>query len=109
MTEITIAIVAPTLGGVLSFFLWYNKRNSETVQRSFDLLHKSNEQIERKVDEIRLDVAKNYVTNEDLLNHIKNEEEWHKVMHDEVKDIKNDVRGTRNIINRILMDGNFFK
>ena len=107
MVELSIALIAPTLGGVISIFIWFNKRNSETVQKSFDLLYDSTQKIERKVDEISLDVAKNYVTNDDLTAHINGEEEWHKLMHEEVRDIKADVKGTREIINRILIDGNF--
>ena len=103
----SIALIAPTLGGVISIFLWFNKRNSETVQRSFELLHQSTTKIEKKVDSIGLDVAKNYVTNDDLTAHIKAEEDWHKLMHDEVKELKGEVKGTRETINRILIDGNF--
>lgn len=107
MVELSIALIAPTLGGVISIFLWYNKRNSEAVQKSFDLLHISTSRIEQKVDTISLDVARNYVTNDDLTAHIKGEEEWHKVMHDEVKDIKTDVKETREVLNRMIIDGGF--
>lgn len=107
MAELTVALIAPTLGGVISIFLWLNKRNSETIQKSFDLLHSSTSKIEVKVDAISLDVAKNYVTNEDLATHIKGEEDWHKIMHDEVKDIKTDVRQTREILNRMIIESGF--
>ena len=107
MAELSMALIAPTLGGVISIFLWYNKRNSEVVQKSFDLLHISTSRIEQKVDDISLDVAKNYVTNDDLTAHIKGEEEWHKLMHDEVKDIKTDVKETREVLHRMIMDGGF--
>lgn len=107
MTELSIALIAPTLGGVISIFLWFNKRNSETTQKSFDMLYECTTKIERKVDNISLDVAKNYVTNDDLTAHIKNEEEWHDVMYDEIKDIKKDVKETREIINRIIINRDF--
>ena len=107
MTEISIALIAPTLGGVISIFLWFNKRNSEITQKSFDLLYECTAKIEKKVDTISLDVAKNYVTNDDLTVHIKNEEEWHGVMYDEVKDIKRDVKETREIINRLIIGREF--
>ena len=59
--EIIAAILGPTLGGMISLSMWFNKKNSDHVRDGFDRLTKTVLIIERKIDDVRLDVAKNYV------------------------------------------------
>ena len=45
---------------------------------------------------MRVDVAKNYVTNEELVAHIKGEESWHAAINGQIDDIRTDIRDIRN-------------
>lgn len=86
--EITAAIIAPMLGGVVSLILWQARKNSEGINTKIDNVHSCLHQVERKVTDISVDIAKNYVRNEDLTKHIESEEEWHQQHHDEVKELR---------------------
>lgn len=99
--EIIAAILGPIAGGVVSLYLWQNKKNYEFINSNFTNLNTNVNVIERKMDDLRVDVAKNYVTNEDLLLHIKGEEEWHNSIDRRMDNINNDIKGLKNSLDRI--------
>ena len=47
-------------------------------------------EVSRKVDDVQLDMAKNYCTRDELKDHIDKEEEWHDQHHQEVKELRRD-------------------
>ena len=96
--ELIAAVIGPVLGGVVSLFLWQNKKNYEFINSGFRNLDTTTNVIERKLDDLRYDVAKNYVTNDDLMTHIKGEQEWHQHMDCEVSNIRKEISDVRNII-----------
>ena len=102
--EIIAAIVGPILGGSISITIFLQKKNAEFFQKSFDRLHGSVESIERKVDDLSLNVAKNYVTNDALTAHITGEEAWHIRFGDEMSQMRDEVIGTRVIVDRMWLD-----
>lgn len=89
------------MGGFVSLYLWQNKKNYEFINGNFSNLNTSVNVIERKIDDIRVDVAKNYVTNEDLLLHIKGEEEWHSSIDKRMDDLSREVTHMKNSLDRI--------
>ena len=93
--EIVAAIIGPVLGGVISLGLFLNKKNSDFISKGFDNISIHMSSIECKVDEIRLDVAKNYVTNDVLTAHIKGEEDWHLRFNDDLSNIRDDISQIR--------------
>ena len=99
--ELILALVGPLAGGAISVFVWSNKRNYDTMTSGFSSLNTTVNVIERKMDDLRVDVAKNYVTNEDLLLHIKGEEEWHNSIDRRMDSLSNDVKELRNGMERI--------
>ena len=101
--EIIAAIIAPVLTGTISLSMYLNKKNNDFINRGFDRLHGTIESIERKVDDLRLDVAKNYVTNEELTAHITGEEAWHIRFGDEMQQMRDEVTGTRVIVDQMWM------
>ena len=102
--EIIAAIIAPVLTGTISLSMYLNKKNNDYISQGFERLHGTVESIERKVDDLRLDVAKNYVTNEELTAHITAEEGWHVRFGDEMAQMRDEVTGTRVIVDRMWMD-----
>lgn len=99
--EIVAAIVGPLLGGVVSLALWLNKKNSNHIENGFSKLGDHVTIVERKVDDLRVDVAKNYVTNEDLVEHIEGEEGWHNSMREQMSSVRTEIRDVRNSIDRL--------
>ena len=102
--EIIAAIVGPILGGSISITIFLQKKNAEFFQQSFNRLHQSVESIERKVDDLGLDVAKNYVTNEQLTAHITGEDAWHVRFADEMGQMRSEVTSTKVIVDRMWLD-----
>ena len=101
--EIIAAIIAPALTGTISLSLYLNKKNNDFINAGFERLHGTVESIERKVDDLRLDVAKNYVTNDTLTAHITGEEEWHVRFGDEMQQMRDEVTTTRVIVDQMWM------
>ena len=104
--EILAAVIGPVLGGVVSLFLWQNKKNYEFINSGFRSLDTTTNVIERKLDDLRFNVAKNYVTNDDLANHIKSEEDWHKHMDEQVLTIRKEISDVRLIIETNQLEDN---
>ena len=102
--ELIVAIVGPMLGGVISLGLFVNKKNSEFMSTEFNRIHESVTVLDQKIDDLRVDVAKNYVTNEQLTNHITSEEGWHVRFAEEMAEMRDEVTTTRVIVDRMWMD-----
>lgn len=90
ITTIT-GIIAPILGGLISIAIWQAKRNSQQVQDGLKGLHDCIHEMSRKVDDVQLDLAKNYCTREELQRHIDREEDWHDQHHTEVKELRQEM------------------
>jgi hypothetical protein len=102
--ELLAAIVGPILGGLISLGLWLNKKNSNHIEDGFNKLGSHVTVVERKVDDLRVDVAKNYVTNDELVDHIKGEEIWHKSMNDQMASVRSEIRDVRNSVDKLHYD-----
>jgi len=98
--ELLTAILGPIVGASVSLLVWVSKKNSEQLQHGFSCINTTINVIERKIDDMRVDVAKNYVSNDDLRNHIKSEEEWHVKFTEELSEMKKDIREMRNYMDR---------
>ena len=102
--EVIAAIVAPTLTGLISVSMWMNKKNTEYIKDGFDKLTSNVQMIDEKIDDLRVNVAKNYVTNDQLTNHINSEEDWHIRFGHEMQQTRDEVTATRVIVDRMWMD-----
>ena len=99
--EIIAAVLGPVAGGVVSLFLWQNKKNYQFINSNFSNINTTVNVIERKIDDLRVDVAKNYVTNEDLLLHIKGEDEWHSSIDRRMETLNVEIRLLKNSLDKI--------
>jgi len=88
MSTIIAAILTPVLGGVVSYIIWQSKKSSDQVNEGLSNLHDCVHEVSRKVDDVKLDMAKNYCTREELRDHIDREEDWHDQHHQEVKELR---------------------
>ena len=87
-TELIVALAGPVLGGMISVIIWQAKRNSNSITTGFESLHNCVHQVERKVEDLQVDVAKNYCTRDELRGHIEREEDWHDQHYNEVKELR---------------------
>ena len=71
------------------------------MSQEFSNLNHNVRSVERKVDELNLEVAKNYVTNDVLTNHVNGEEEWHVAFNKELVELKMDVREVKTKLDNI--------
>ena len=102
--ELIFAVVGPVLGGIISLGVFVTKKNSDMMSNGFDRLHNSVDAIDKKIDDLRVDVAKNYVTNDQLTTHIQSEEGWHLRFGEEMSEMRNEVTTTRVIVDRMWLD-----
>ena len=99
--EIVAAIIGPLLGGVISVGVWMNKKNSEYITRGFEKLGDNVQAIERKIDVVKYEMARNYVTNDTLNAHIAGEETWHQHFNNEMQEMRQDLREVRRHTNKL--------
>ena len=99
--EIVAAILGPILGGVVSVAVWTNKKNSEHVSKGFEKLGDTVRAIELKIDTVKYEMARNYVTNDILNAHIAGEETWHQHFNNEMQEIRQDLREVRRHTNKL--------
>ena len=102
--EILLAVLGPMMGGLISVVVFVNKKNGEFMTTEFNRIHESISTISEKVDDLRLNVAENYVTNDQLTNHITSEESWHVRFGEELAQTRDECTATRVIVDRMWMD-----
>ena len=102
--EIVVAVLGPLMGGLISLVVFVNKKNGEFMTTEFNRIHERLGDINEKVDDLRFDVAKNYVTNEELTAHITGEDAWHVRFGEDMQQTRDEVTATRVIVDRMWMD-----
>ena len=88
MTTIIFSLAAPVLGGLISVAIWQAKRNAAQVEGGLKNLHSCVHEVSVKVDEVQLDIAKNYCTKQELKDHVDKEEDWHDKFSEDLNDMK---------------------
>ena len=87
-TELVVAVVGPVVAGMVSLIIWQSKKNTESINSGLTSLHDCVHQVERKVEDLSIEVARNCVTREELARHVTVEEDWHNQHHTEVKELR---------------------
>jgi hypothetical protein len=95
MEAVVVALIGPLLGGVISVGIWMNKKSSEHISSGFDKLGDNVRAIELKIDGVKYEMARNYVTNDVLNSHIAGEETWHQHFNNELREMREDIREVR--------------
>ena len=89
--EVVAAIVAPFFASVVSIALWQSKKHYEFITENFSRLTTTTNVIEQKIDDLRFDVAKNYVTNEDLARHIEEDNHLEERISSQLHEFRDDL------------------
>lgn len=69
--ELVVAILGPLLGGVISVTVWQIKKESEFIRTNFMAVHENVAKIEEKLDELKFDVAKEYVSRDEVTERLE--------------------------------------
>ena len=88
MTSIILSLAAPVLGGLISLAIWQAKRNTSQVENGLKNLHECVREVSLKVDDVQLDIAKNYCTKQELKDHVDKEDDWHNKFSDDINEMK---------------------
>jgi sRNA-binding carbon storage regulator CsrA len=89
MTPLVLAVVGPTVGAVLSIILWLTKRNIEDMTST---LTKVND----NVVALSVEIPKTYVTKDELLIHIRSEEQQHRHANEQLLEIRAELKELRS-------------
>ena len=55
--EIVVAILGPMMGGMISLFVYVNKRNGQFMTTEFNRIHSTLTRVDEKIDDLRVNVA----------------------------------------------------
>lgn len=88
MTSIILSLAAPVLGGLISIAIWQAKRNTSQVESGLKNLNDCVREVSLKVDDVKLDIAKNYCTRQELKSHVDKEDEWHNKFSNDINEMK---------------------
>ena len=93
--ELIAAVVGPVVAGTISVMLWIGKRNADQMDKSVTLIMTTMTTLEDRVEECRLEVAKNVVAQEtleivkqDLRDHIEDSRRMHNEMTHDLREVK---------------------
>ncbi len=84
--ELAVAILGPIVASGLSLIVWINKRNTDRLDSVFESITS----LERTVEDMHIDMVKDYVTKEELKDHVmEGRDVTTKIMSDmaEIKDM----------------------
>lgn len=95
--ELAAAILAPIFGGGMSLLIYFGKKNTDRIDKGFLNLTNGLQSIERTVQELSLDVVKNYVSHDEMRAHEAQESIWHQHMEGEFNGLRNEVQDYKRI------------
>jgi hypothetical protein len=90
-TDLIGAVVGVVGSGIIALLGWSNKRNSEMMVQ----ITSSVAAIERVVTEMRIELPTRYVTKDELLRHIQNEERVHESINDQLIRLREELISIR--------------
>lgn len=95
--ELIAAVIGPVLGGTLTVLIYFGKKNTDRIDKGFQNLTNGLQAIERTVQDLSLDVVKNYVTHDEMRDHEKQEALWHQHMEGEFNGLRSEVKDYKRL------------
>ena len=100
--ELVAAILGPIFGGGMTLLIYFGKKNTDRIDRGFLNLTNGLQSIERTVQELSLDVVKNYVSHDEMRAHEAQESIWHQHMEGEFNGLRNEVQDYKRIAHVLI-------
>ena len=95
--ELIAAIIGPLVGGSMTILIYFGKKNTDRIDQGFQNLTNGLANIERTVQELSLDVVKNYVSHDEMSAHEEQEGRWHEHMENEFNGLRTEVKDYKRI------------
>ena len=95
--ELIAAVIGPVLGGTLTVLIYFGKKKTDRIDKGFVTLTNGLQAIERTVQDLSLDVVKNYVTHDEMRDHEKQEALWHQHMEGEFNGLRSEVKDYKRL------------
>jgi len=93
--EILVASLGPVVAGVFGVFVLGVKRTPSKDNQSIEMLKNELVLVSHKLDNIGLDVAKNYATNEDISRVVNSHEDFKSQFSKTISEIHQEIRELR--------------
>ena len=95
--ELIAAVLGPIFGGGMTLLIYFGKKNTDRIDRGFLNLTNGLQSIERTVQDLSLDVVKNYVSHDEMRSHEAQEAIWHQHMEGEFNGLRTEVKDYKRI------------
>ena len=95
--ELIAAVLGPIFGGGMTLLIYFGKKNTDRIDKGFLNLTNGLQSIERTVQDLSLDVVKNYVSHDEMRSHEAQEAIWHQHMEGEFNGLRTEVKDYKRI------------
>ena len=90
--EIIAAVLGPVITGCVTMIIWTSKKNTERIQSSISDMHTGVTKVERKVEDLGLEVAKKYVTTDWMVRQMEAENRANDEISDRLESLASDLK-----------------
>ena len=89
--EVIAAIVGPIVGAIIGTGAYVSKQNMERSDRHLQEISENMEVISNQVTALQVSLPTNYVTKQELANHIQSEERFHQDMLFQLRELREEL------------------
>ncbi len=89
--EVIAAIVGPIVGAIVGTGVFLNRQNVLRTDRQLQEISESIEVISHQVTALQVSLPTNYVTKQELANHIQSEERFHQDMIHQLRELREEL------------------
>lgn len=90
--EIIAAVLGPVITGCVTMIIWTSKKNTERIQSSISDMHIGVTKVERRVEDLSLEVAKKYVTTDWMVRQMEAENRANDEISDRLESLAADLK-----------------
>jgi hypothetical protein len=93
--ELIVAIIGPVAGAVIGTFGFMSRRNINLTDTQLNAIAENVEVISHQVTNLQIQLPTSYVTKDEFARHVRNEENFHNKMIDELRELREEVIALR--------------
>ena len=89
--ELIAAILGPAMGAIIGVAGFMSSRNLNVTDKQLDQIKETIELVSHQVTSIQIQLPSNYVTKEELENHVAKEETQHNTVLREIRELREEI------------------
>ena len=93
--ELIAAIVGPVAGAIFGIVGFTSKRNIKVTDAQLQSIAENVEVIGHQVTDLQIRLPTQYVAKEELLNHVQGEEQFHRDISNQLRELRDEVIALR--------------